>query len=143
MNNALNLRGMDGYYQRTLTVDEFKRCLASALGALSELNKDIKLVLTLSPVPLARTFEFASAIVADAVSKSVLRAAIHELIGMFPDKIFYFPSYEMIAWLGRYRGDAFGGEGSDPRHVSPYYIDAVLNSFVRNYQIADVSPSFA
>jgi hypothetical protein len=80
------------------------------LSTLSRLNPNIKLVLTLSPVPLARTFEFSSAIVADAVSKSVLRAAIHELIGMYPEKIFYFPSYEMVTWLGRYRGDAFGAE---------------------------------
>jgi len=140
INNALNLREIDGYYQRTLTVEECKKCMASALSTLSGLNKNIKIVLTLSPVPLARTFEFTSAIVADAVSKSVLRAAIHELIGMYPEKFFYFPSYEMVTWLGRYRGDAFGAEGIGPRHVSPFYIDAILHSFIRNYQISDQPP---
>jgi len=137
LNNELNLREIDGYYQRTLTVDECKKYLASALGTLERLNQNIKIVLTLSPVPLARTFEFTSAIVADAVSKSVLRAAIHELIETFPDKIFYFPSYEMVTWVGRYRGDAFGAEGVGPRHVSAFYIDSILQSFIRNYQIAE------
>jgi hypothetical protein len=137
LNNTLNLREIDGYYQRTLTVEECKKYLAVALGTLNRLNESMKIVLTLSPVPLARTFEFTSAIVADAVSKSVLRAAIHELIGTFPDKIFYFPSYEMVAWLGRYRGDAFGAEGVGPRHVSAFYLDAILRSFIRNYQISE------
>jgi hypothetical protein len=137
INNALNLREIDGYYQRTLTVEECKKYLAIALSRLSHLNENIKIVLTLSPVPLARTFEFNSAIVADAVSKSVLRAAIHELIGMYPDKFFYFPSYEMVTWLGRYRGDAFGAEGVGPRHVSAFYLDAILRSFIRNYQISE------
>jgi hypothetical protein len=137
VNNALNLREIDGYYQRTLTVDECKKYLASALSTLSRLNENIKLVLTLSPVPLARTFEFSSAVVADAVSKSVLRASIHELVGMYPDKIFYFPSYEMVTWLGRYRGDAFGADEGCPRHVSAFYIDSILRSFIRNYQFPE------
>lgn len=137
LNNALNLREMDGYYQRTLTVEECKQYLGSALSTLSRFNPDIKLVLTLSPVPLARTFEFNSAVVADAVSKSVLRAAIHELVSMYPTKIFYFPSYEVVTWLGRYRGDAYAANGTDTCHVSNFYIEAILNAFIRNYQIEE------
>lgn len=137
LNNELNLREFDGYYQRTLTVEESKRYLAVSLSTLSGLNPNIKLVLTLSPVPLARTFEFSSAMVADAVSKSVLRAAIHELIGMYPDRFFYFPSFEVVTWIGRYRGDAFAAAGTDTRHVSEAYLDAILNAFIRNYQFPD------
>lgn len=139
LNNELNLREIDGYYQRTLSVEECKRYLAVALSTLSGLNPEIKLVLTLSPVPLARTFEFSSAIVADAVSKSVLRAAIHELIGMYPDRFFYFPSFEVVTWIGRYRGDAFAADGTDTRHVSTSYLDAILAAFIRNYQFTDAA----
>lgn len=134
--NGLNLKKMDQYYQRTLTVQESCDFLLSALSKYKRLNPAIKLVLTLSPVPLARTFEFHSAIVADTVSKSVLRAAIHEAVQKRPDDIFYFPSYEIVTWLGRYHGDAFGKDDGSPRHVSRFYIDAVLDAFIRNYKIA-------
>ncbi len=128
---------MEGYYQRTLTVEECRQYLGSALSTLTRLNPPMKLVVTLSPVPLARTFEFGSALVADAVSKSTLRAALHELSSMYPGKIFYFPSYEVVTWLGRYRGDAFASNGTDTRHVSDHFVEAILNAFIRNYQIEE------
>lgn len=137
LNNELNLREIDGFYQRTLTVEESKFYLLKALSAIKLANPRIQLVLTLSPVPLARTFEFHSAVVADAVSKSVLRAALHEIVQMQPDEMFYFPAYEIVSWLGRYRGDAFGAdEGADSRHVTRRYVDEVLDAFIRHYQIA-------
>jgi hypothetical protein len=135
--NQLNLKKMDQYYQRTLSVQESSDFLLSALGKYKRLNPAIKLVLTLSPVPLARTFEFHSAVVADAVSKSVLRAAIHEAVQKSPNDIFYFPSYEIVTWLGRYHGGAFGEDEGSPRHVSAFYIDAILEAFIRNYKIID------
>ena len=138
LNNTLNLREIEGYYQRTLTVDEQRTCLLNALGALKAINPGVRLVLTLSPVPLARTFEFHSALVADAVSKSVLRAAIHEAVTLQPG-IMYFPSFEIVAWAGRYRGDAFGADEKSARHVSSFYIDAVLDAFIRHYQIAETA----
>ena len=138
LNNALNLREIEGYYQRTLTVDEQRTCLLNALGALKTINPWIRLVLTLSPVPLARTFEFHSALVADAVSKSVLRAAIHEAVTMQPG-VMYFPSFEIVTWLGRYRGDAWGDEVKSARHVATFYIDAVLDAFIRHYQIPETA----
>lgn len=134
LNNSLNLREIEGYYQRTLSVEESKYWLLQALSVLKAINPQVRLVLTLSPVPLARTFEFHSAIVADAVSKATLRAAIHEAVSMQPDEMFYFPSYEIVSWIGRYRDDVWG---PDSRHVSTAYVDAILDAFIRHYQIEE------
>ena len=68
------------YFQRTATVKEATDALLDVIKSIREINPTIQIVLTLSPVPLGSTFEFSSAIVADCLSKSVLRESIHEAL---------------------------------------------------------------
>jgi len=56
---------------------------------------DVKIVLTVSPVPLFRTFSNQDIIVANSYSKSTLRAVAQD-VANGSDRIDYFPSYEMV-----------------------------------------------
>ena len=66
----------------------------------------IKVVITVSPVPLLATFTNEDCVVANELSKSTLRA----VAGYFTNKyeyVDYFPAYEMVRHLGisAYRDD--------------------------------------
>lgn len=123
-------RNIDAYYQRTISVREATEALLYIFRAIYTINPAIRIVLTLSPVPLGSTFEFESAIIADCVSKSVLRAAIHEaLLACTDKKPIYFPSFEIVRWIGGHAGNAFGDDGL-PRHVSQQYVKEIIASFL-------------
>ena len=126
-----NLKRIDDYVQRTLSVKESSEALTRVFDLLYRINPGLTIVLTLSPVPLARTFEFDSAIVADCVSKSTLRAAIHETIAAYPGKKpTYFPAFEIVRWAGAHAGNAFGDDGL-PRHISKEYVKQIVASFLK------------
>jgi hypothetical protein len=56
---------------------------------------DLRVVLTVSPVPLTATYRERDVIVANMYSKSVLRTAAEEIVSEF-DFVDYFPSFESI-----------------------------------------------
>jgi GSCFA family len=125
-----DLRNIDMYIQRTATVKEATEALLQVIKSIREINPAVQIVLTLSPVPLGSTFEFSSAIVADCLSKSVLRAAIHEALqACSGDKPIYFPSFEIVRWVGSHAGNAFGDDGL-PRHISKEYVKQIIASFL-------------
>lgn len=123
-------RNIGEYCQRTISVREATEALLQIFRAIYTINPEIKIVLTLSPVPLGSTFEFESAIVADCISKSVLRAAIYEaLLSCTDRKPIYFPSFEIVRWVGGHAGNAFGDDGL-PRHISQQYVKEIIASFL-------------
>jgi hypothetical protein len=125
-----DLRNIGMYLQRTPTVKEATEALVDVIKSIREINPAIQIVLTLSPVPLRRTIEFSSAIVADCLSKSILRAAIHEtLVACGDSKTIYFPSFEIVRWVGSHAGNAFGDEGM-PSHISKEYVKHIIASFL-------------
>lgn len=134
---APDLRNIDMYVQRTATVKEATGALLQVIKTMHEINPAVRIILTLSPVPLGSTFEFSSAIVADCVSKSVLRAAIHEaLLACRGDKPIYFPAFEIVRWVGSHAGNAFGDDGL-PRHISKEYVKQIIASFLSGGKQAD------
>jgi hypothetical protein len=133
---APDLRNMGMYVQRTPTVKEASDALRDVIKSIREINPAIQIILTLSPVPLGSTFEFSSAIVADCLSKSILRAAIHEtLLTCGDSKTMYFPSFEIVRWVGSHAGNAFGDDGL-PRHISKEYVKHIIASFLSRGQEA-------
>ena len=78
------------FSRETLLPEEIITSIAETHSLLRELNPNLKLVLTVSPVRhLKDTLEL------NSVSKSVLRLATHFLTQNLPD-IAYFPSYELL-----------------------------------------------
>ncbi len=125
-------RNINAYFQRTITVKESTEALLQIFRMIYGISPAIKIVLTLSPVPLGSTLEFESAIVADCLSKSVLRASIHEALqACDKGRPIYFPSFEIVRWLGAHAGNAFGDDGL-PRHVSQQYVKEIIASFLSN-----------
>ena len=118
---------------RTTTCSENVDNLLAILSILNTLAPDTRKVITVSPVPLEGTLEFPSIVVADCVSKSVLRAAVHEVQSMEPD-LLYFPSFEIVKWLSAYSmTEVFGAEDGDSRHVSDWVVDFITSGFMDLY----------
>jgi hypothetical protein len=92
--------------------------------SLKSINPGARLLLTVSPVPMTATASRDHILVANGVSKSVLRAAA----GAFADRhedVGYFPSYEIITSAAS-RGIFF-----DPnmRTVNSFGIEVVMRNF--------------
>lgn len=74
---------------------EVRADLLAALGRLKRLNPDLRVLLTVSPVPLTATASGQHVLTATTYSKSVLRAVAGEIQADFPE-VDYFPSYEIV-----------------------------------------------
>jgi hypothetical protein len=70
--------------------------LAGAIDVMRAHNPALKILLTVSPVPLTATMAGGHALAASTYTKSVLRAIAGELADQHPD-IDYFPSYDLMA----------------------------------------------
>lgn len=102
----------------------------------------LKMIYTVSPIPLAATFRPVSAVTANCVSKSILRAALDEFFrshaSIVGKGLFYFPSYEFVTNL-------FGSPFQDDnRHLNNYVIGSVMSFFAENYcALVDARPRTA
>jgi hypothetical protein len=78
---------------------------------------DMKIIFTVSPVPLGVTFRPVSALTANSASKAIVRAALDEFLRNHQEEVgwraFYFPSYELAT---NYFIDPYG---RDNRHICP------------------------
>lgn len=110
---------------RILNVDD---CVEVLLPSLSKLMGVIgKVILTVSPVPLQRTFGTVDAVIANATSKATLRCAAIELVESLP-QVDYFPSYEMVT---TYIGNPFQ---SDNVHILPEVVEYVTQYMLACYE---------
>ncbi len=121
-------------------VTDVYEALSRFLIALKEINPKVKVLLTVSPVPLIATYEDRSVLVSTTYSKSVLRVAADMAIKDF-SWVEYFPSYEIIT--GSYSGGLYYEE--DWREVSSIGVAHAMRCFLRNYlanrrDLAAVSP---
>lgn len=85
----------DKYEFVNFTTDEVTRDLMEAISKIRAINPRVKFILTVSPVPLAATYESRHVLVSTTYSKSVLRVAAEAATKATHD-VFYFPSYEII-----------------------------------------------
>lgn len=94
------------------------------LGRLFELNKNLKVVFTVSPVRHTR-----EGMEQNGLSKALLRALCAELVNAFPDQASYFPSFEiMMDDLRDYRFYEM-----DMIHPSELAIDYIKNKWATAY----------
>lgn len=107
--------------------------LSAILDTLHVLNPNLHVVLTLSPVPLNRAFGEPSAVVADCLSKSTLRVAIAEVMDNARPNVSYWPSFEIVRWLGAHLPPVFGTDDGLSRHVSKDLVDLIVHLFMKYY----------
>ncbi|TGE01697.1 GSCFA domain-containing protein [Methylobacterium nonmethylotrophicum] len=109
-----------------LTVAEVVTDMSEFISLFREVNPRVKIILTVSPVPLAATAENRHVLVSTVYSKSVLRVAAEELTSKFKD-VAYFPSYEIITGnfnRGRYFADDLRSVTEDGvTHVMRLFLD--------------------
>jgi hypothetical protein len=110
-----------------LGVGETLSELLAFADALKSVNEKVRILLTVSPVPLVATYEKRHVLVSTMLSKSILRAAADEACRA-RNFIHYFPSYEIVAGHPS-RGLYFE---SDNRSVTPAGVRHVMNLFARH-----------
>lgn len=103
---------------------EVSRTLRSTLLKMKAANPRLRVLLTVSPVPLTATASGNHVLVATTYSKSVLRAAAGEVAGKL-NFVDYFPSYEIIS------SPPFRGTFFEPnlRSVNSNGVAHVMQSF--------------
>ena len=118
------------------TPAEVEEDLARFLVAVKRRNPGLRVILTVSPVPLAATFEDRSVLVSTAYSKAALRVAAEAILRRF-EWTDYFPSYEIIT------SSPTGGlyYGPDDREVNALGVAHVMRLFQLHYVVADSEPN--
>ena len=89
-----------------------------------------KVILTVSPVPLGRTFTNDDVIVANTMSKSTLRVAAQRLVARARG-VDYFPSYEAVL-----HSDPSLCWQRDRRHVSDVIVGHIVQTFLTRYGVS-------
>ncbi len=105
--------------------------LEAARRMLHALNPGMRMVLTVSPVPLTATAAGGHVLAATMRSKAVLRAAADEFAATHED-VDYFPSYEIVT------NPAARGRFFRPnlREVTPEGVEAVMSCFLAAHGLA-------
>jgi hypothetical protein len=129
----------DNYRMRTTTVAENVSNILEIIATIRRLSeRNPTVMLTVSPVPLGATSEMESPIIADCISKSVMRVACHEILEREgANGVYYWPSFEMVRWLGahfaQFHPPAYGIEDGNSRHVSAWMIDMIVDLFLETF----------
>lgn len=110
------------------TAQEVQTDLEIFIRKLLSVNPDVRVLLTVSPVPLIATYEKRHVWVSTTFSKAALRVAADVIEHQFKNVI-YFPSYEIItspASGGRYYAD-------DLRQVTRLGVNHVMRIFSKHF----------
>jgi hypothetical protein len=111
--------------------------LEKIYAAVRSINPEVRMVVTVSPVPMSATFSGDDVLVANVRSKSTLRVAA-ESFAQSHDAVDYFPSFDMVSMSPRHR--AYEGDGL---HVENAVVGEIMQSFIRLYMgLERVSPIF-
>lgn len=94
---------------------------------IRKLNPRATVIVTVSPVPLRKTFTGDDIVVANLRSKAILLAVAHEICRQH-SHCRYFPSYNIATVAGH---DAF--QERDGRHVAPEFVQKIMDTFVEAY----------
>ena len=110
------------------SVSEIEADLELFIDQLKAVNPTIKIILTVSPVPLAATYERRHVWVSTTYSKAVLRV-VADSVERNQKNVIYFPSYEIItspATMGLYYDD-------DLRQVRDVGVKHVMRVFGKHF----------
>jgi hypothetical protein len=98
------------------------------VSRMRAINPDVRVILTVSPVPLTATYTDEHILVASAHSKAILRTACGEIDAEL-DGVYYFPAYEIIT--GAFNKGCY--YDANLRTVTRDGIDHVMAAFRQTY----------
>jgi PAS domain-containing protein len=111
-----------------MTVSEVVRDFLAAIDRIREVNPNIRIVLSVSPVGIIATYEDRHVIESNSAVKAILRAAADEVVRARPN-IAYFPSYDLATVSPNvsmfYRDDT--------RRINPYGVDRAMQIFFDHF----------
>lgn len=114
---------------RVLSYDDILSCLHKIRTLLEKhRSKPLRMLLTVSPVPLQATFRDIDVLIANTYSKSVQRAAIEAFVNE-TDLIDYFPSYEFVTLSN----PNVAWQRDDYRHVSADLVGLIMENVMDQY----------
>ncbi|WP_227441343.1 GSCFA domain-containing protein [Methylobacterium sp. W2] len=115
---------------RVATFTETKENIYAVRALIEKYNPQAKVVITVSPIPLAASFRPVSCLSANAASKSIIRAAVDEFYRETKDldpNLYYFPSYDIVLY-------AFDNQFvPDRRHIVKPVLDFNMKIFERYF----------
>lgn len=117
-------------------VDAARADLDRFCETVHAINPKVRVLLTVSPVPLVATYEARHVLVSTVYSKSVLRVAAAAAMARF-DFVDYFPSYEIVGTPNGVRNYY----GDDLREVAEAGVSHVMRVFSEHYASASRSSS--
>lgn len=112
------------FREEQLSIEECVNYLSLSIDRLIELNKDIKIIVTVSPIRYAK-YGFQGS----QLSKATLLLASQQLLELYPDTVEYFPAYEIVNdELRDYRFYA-----ADMLHPTEQAVDYIWERFSDTY----------
>lgn len=117
--------------------EEVWRNLRRAITLLRRARPGLKVLLTVSPVPMTATNSGTHVLVASTAAKSILRAAADAATKRF-DFVDYFPGYELIS-QPPFRGVFYA---PNMRSVTPAGVDFVMQRFLDAIAPPPLDPDF-
>jgi len=133
--SALNSRALaEKYLFRTTSVDENVENVLYLINFIRSISPDIKIIVTVSPVPLLASFEYESAVQADCLSKSTMRLVAHEVVNnsKIPN-ILYWPSFEVFRWAGSNSSNYYAADDGAAWHVSEEKVTGTIGAFIKMF----------
>jgi tetratricopeptide (TPR) repeat protein len=133
--SALNSRVLaEKYLFRTTTVQENVDNVRYLLNFIRGIAPKIKVVVTVSPVPMLASFEYESAVQADCLSKSTMRLVAHEIVNNSNiENILYWPSFEVFRWAGSNASNYYAADDGAAWHVSEEKVGGTIQAFVEMF----------
>jgi GSCFA family len=130
--SALNSRALaEKYLFRMASVKENVDNVLYLIEFIRSIAPQIRIVVTVSPVPLMASFGYASAVQADCLSKSTMRLVAHEVVNASNiSNILYWPSFEVFRWGGSNASNYYAADDGAAWHVSEDKVAGTIRAFV-------------
>ena len=119
---------MDDYEFHNFTAAETTQDLLRFIEYLRSVNPEVRLIFTVSPVPLMATYEPRHVLVSTIYSKSALRVAAEDVVRQTQGSS-YYPSYEIIT--GHHTRYMYFAD--DLRSVTNEGVDRAMALFSKHY----------
>jgi GSCFA family len=126
----------DRHEFHNFSVEEVIGDLHRLVTGARAINPSLKVILTVSPVPLVATATGRHVLVATTYSKSVLRVAADVAARSLPD-VAYFPAYELVTGPQA----AYETFQPDRRNVTEAAVEGVMAAFFATFMEPDTVPS--
>ncbi len=133
--SALNSRALaEKYLFRNASVEENVDNVLYLLRFVRSINPAIRIVVTVSPVPLLASFAHESAVQADCLSKCTMRLVADQVVNSSGlQNILYWPSFEIFRWAGSQVSPFYAADDGAAWHVSEDKVAGTVQAFVEMF----------